>query len=311
MNQQLMINALVRRQIFLGRYANGTNRRAQTELTSVLKAIQERILTGGLNPFQEEWLIRQFDSVAEIAFGEAEALAPKEAEFDAKVLTAGGVANVEALAASDVIASFNNEPAELISGKTITKLTPAEMTEVYSKGESNLVLQTFRDGRLSGLTNAQISKNIDDIVKPRSRQHTETLVRTLTNQSASVARRDTYELNDIELEEYVSVLDGRTTVTCASLSGNIYKVGKGPSIPRHYNCRSLYVPYFDGDPVGQDYNKWLKKQPKSLQVEVLGEERANLYRSGEVKLEQFTNNQGIEYTLDELEDLYDISIEEA
>jgi len=74
-----------------------------------------------------------------------------------------------------------------------------------------------------------------------------------------------------------------------------------------HNCRSLYVPFFDGDSVGDDYDKWLKRQPDSVQDEVLGVNRAELYRSGEVELSEFTNDQGVEYSLDELDALYDLS----
>ena len=325
MNQQLMTDALIRRQIFLGRYANGTNRRAQKELTSVLKAIEERIAAGNLTRFQREWLIEQFDIVADIAFGEAEVLAPKEADFTARVLNVGGIPSVEALAATDVIAAFNEEKAELISGKKIQKLTPYEMTRVYSEGEADRVLQIFRDGKLSGESNYDISKKINTVVKPQSRHNTNTLVRTLTNQAASVARKDTYELNDIEFEEYVTVLDARTTVTCAKLSGNIYKDGAGVHPPAHYNCRSVRVPWFDGDTFVDDtgqlkagnqgdeptYGDWLEKQSKATQVEVLGDDRAELFRSGELKIEQFADDRGVEYTLDELESLYDVTIETA
>ena len=44
--------------------------------------------------------------------------------------------------------------------------------------------------------------------------------------------------------EYMSVLDSRTTNICASLDGRTYKVDdpNRPSIPQHWNCRSVYVP---------------------------------------------------------------------
>ena len=320
-----MTDALIRRQIFIGRYANGTNRRAQKELTSVLKSIEARIASGNLTRFQREWLIEQFDFVADIAFGEAEILAPKESDFTARVLQVGGVPSVEAMAATDIIAAFNEEKAELISGKKIQKLTPYEITRVYSEGEADKVMQIFRDGTGQGNSNADIAKQINATVKPQARHNTQTLVRTLTNQAASVARKDTYELNDIELEEYVSVLDSRTTTTCASLSGNIYKSGKGVYPPAHYNCRSVRVPWFDGDSFTDEngqlkagnqgdeptYGDWLDKQPKSTQIEVLGDERAELFNTGELKIEQFTDTRGVEYTLDELESLYDVTIESA
>jgi hypothetical protein len=52
-----------------------------------------------------------------------------------------------------------------------------------------------------------------------------------------------------------------------------------------------------------NYSQWLKKQSNEFQNEVLGVERAKLFRSGEFKLTDFVDDSGKVYTLDELKSL--------
>lgn len=304
----LIQNAILRRQIFLGRYANGTNRRAQEQLTAVMRAIQQRILFDELNDFQYQWLLDQYASVSAIAYDENIELLETESAFTSRVLAAGGVDAVETVVSSEILALFNEEKAELISGKRIQKLTPEEMVKVFDKKNADRVLQTFREMKAQGVRNDEISKEIGRISRNVSRREIEAVVRTLNNQASATARRETYQINDIDREEFVAVFDRRTTVTCGKLSGNVYKVGDGPTLPRHYNCRSVYVPFFDGDKVGDDYGDWLKKQSDATQDEVLGKERAELFRSGEVTMSEFADDKGVEYSLEELEQLYDVTI---
>ena len=55
------------------------------------------------------------------------------------------------------------------------------------------------------------------------------------------AKRYPTDLTDEEWR-FIATLDGRTTLTCAGLHGNVYPVGKGPRPPRHIGCRSCSVP---------------------------------------------------------------------
>ncbi len=70
------------------------------------------------------------------------------------------------------------------------------------------------------------------------RRGAEALVRTAVNHTANYARQAVYEANaDIVKEvQWLSALDGRTTVGCAALSGKTFPVGSGPRPPRHWNC---------------------------------------------------------------------------
>lgn len=53
-------------------------------------------------------------------------------------------------------------------------------------------------------------------------------------------------------------------------------------------------------PAETTYGQWLKRQPASFQDEVLGKTRGRLFRTGKIKIEQFVDRKGNEFTLDEL-----------
>jgi hypothetical protein len=48
------------------------------------------------------------------------------------------------------------------------------------------------------------------------------------------------------------------------------------------------------------YGGWLKGQSEEFQNDVLGPQRAQLFRSGKVKIDRFTDSNGRVLTLDEL-----------
>jgi len=157
------------------------------------------------------------------------------------------------------------------------------------------------------------------------RRGAEALVRTAVNHTANYARQALFEANDhlVKQWQFLATLDGRTTITCASLSGKTFAIGQGPQPPRHWNCRSTSVPVLESaweslglsksdiDPGTQasmdgqvaadlTYGQWLKGKPAAFQDEVLGPERGKLFRSGGLTVDRFTDSKGKVYTLDEL-----------
>jgi hypothetical protein len=51
------------------------------------------------------------------------------------------------------------------------------------------------------------------------------------------------------------------------------------------------------------YQSWLKRQDAEFQNEVLGVERAELFRSGKVTLDRFVDDQGVTLTLKQLREI--------
>jgi SPP1 gp7 family putative phage head morphogenesis protein len=194
------------------------------------------------------------------------------------------------------------------------------------------IRNSLRMGYLEGKTIAQMVKEIkgtkqlgykDGLLNP-NRNNVEAIVRTATAHFASFTQQSYFEANSdiIKGEQYLAVLDSRTTPLCQSLSGKVYQIGKGPYPPQHWNCRSVRIPITKsyrelGFPIDEipkstqaslngqvpsewNYNDWLKRQSKSIQEEVLGVERARLYRNNEISVDRFVNNKGQYYTLDDL-----------
>lgn len=70
---------------------------------------------------------------------------------------------------------------------------------------------------------------------------------------ADVARDLFYGANtDVltDVEQFVAVLDGRTTMLCRGLDGQTFKRGKGPHPPLHLNCRSMRIGFLDWKKLG-------------------------------------------------------------
>lgn len=87
-----------------------------------------------------------------------------------------------------------------------------------------------------------------------------------------------------ERYRWISVLDGRTSAICRSRHGRVYRYGEGPLPPAHPNCRSTTEPVDDEEiEVPDSYYAWLKRQPKNVQDDILGERKAGQLRSGALK----------------------------
>jgi hypothetical protein len=52
-----------------------------------------------------------------------------------------------------------------------------------------------------------------------------------------------------------------------------------------------------------NYSDWLRTKPADFQDEVLGAERAKLFRDKKVDIDRFTNDRGRTYTLEELREV--------
>lgn len=195
------------------------------------------------------------------------------------------------------------------------------------------IRDTIRMGFVEGLTIDQMVRRLrgtkargyGDGLLEIDRRGAEALVRTAVNHTANYARQAMFEANaDLISEwEFLSVLDGRTTLTCLGLSGKTFKLGTGPQPPRHWGCRSTAVPVLKSawealglskseiDPGTQasmngqvagdiSYGQWLKSKSAAFQDEVLGPERGKLFRKGGLTVDRFTDQRGKVYTLDEL-----------
>jgi len=107
---------------------------------------------------------------------------------------------------------------------------------------------------------------------------------------------------------WVACLDWKTCHVCSQLDGKIFGYhmelfpssdGKGgihegpPKIPKHFNCRCITVPILKG--MEDDYTKppnyreWFERQPKKIQLDILGPSRYALFKKG-LPVERFVKD---------------------
>jgi len=183
-----------------------------------------------------------------------------------------------------------------------------------------------------GIAEGQTEKAIADTVFKTgygvTRNQASGLVVTATTHVYSEADYQVYKANEKALQgwQYVAVLDSRTTPLCSHLDGKIFPVDDKKNLPpRHWYCRSTTLPivksyddlsklegvaqvrkrnlerltpeqitwYSGQSPMKESYNEWLKRQPTDVQLRHLGDtKKLELFRSGQVSVDQFTRIDG-------------------
>lgn len=169
----------------------------------------------------------------------------------------------------------------------------------------------------------------------RPRKDLESVVRTAISHVAATARNEFNSANSeiLKAERWVSTLDSKTSATCRIRDHLQYTVEThkpiGHKIPWlegpgkiHWQCRSTSSPVtkswrelgipldemtpterasMDGQvPAETTYSEWLERQSAERQEQVLGVERAKLYRQGGMELSDFYSERGVWLTLDQL-----------
>jgi SPP1 gp7 family putative phage head morphogenesis protein len=179
--------------------------------------------------------------------------------------------------------------------------------------------------RIGATTRAGIAQGhgVDKIVRaiegkngiPVDRRHLRSAVRTLATDISSRAKEEAYKKsNVVRAVRWVSTLDARTTDICAGLDGKEFHVEKGPRPPAHHQCRSTTTPVLKSWKAlgikakelkpgvraqmpgtrgktfaNENYGDFLTRQPRAFQNDVLGPQRAELFRSGKVKIDEFVD----------------------
>ena len=334
-----LIDALTLRQILIERYSKGEAKRLLKHLTRLSNELKKTI-SSEYQRVRAVQLARQVEQITKTFLNEygddlfkgLRDFGQAEAEFARQALLATTAAEVIAPASiRQIQASITKVPMKLLSGNKFSNITIDQAVKTFSANKAKAIGQLIRDGSLLGRTSQEISKDVTDLVQVRTRQQSKTLVQTATNHIGNQARSATYQANDDVIigEEYVSTLDSNTTITCASLDGKIYDIGKGPLPPLHYGCRSVRVPRVNPEfnlgseitgerasvngPVSGDvtYGGWLKRQGGAVQDEVLGLDRAKLFRSGKLSIGRFTDDTGKVYSLKRLRELNPLAFSSA
>lgn len=222
-------------------------------------------------------------------------------------------------------AAVNSRPFE---GRLLS-----EWVEDYTIAQRKKLQQAVRMSVVEGETVDQAIRRVrgtsrlngsDGIIPGATRRTAEALVRTAINHTVTEARQETFVQNEAVVKgaQWRSTLDGQTSLICIGRDGKVYPLDSGPRPPAHPNCRSTIVPVLkswkelgidlaeaepgtrasmNGQvPAAETYQTWLKRQSTGFQDDVLGVKRAQLFRSGKLTVDKFTDDSGHVYSLNEL-----------
>lgn len=325
-----LADIFTRHQLFLQRYAGGQYKRIKPLLKTMARDIQKALRGHDLTSYQVaryNVLLAEIGQITSSTAGQLEAelmpnlaeFAAYEAQFTQRAVQGAVSVALVGLAPEFVSQAVLSTPLTLVSGQTVQQISYTQLFDTFAAGVSREVMTAVDAGMIAGETSQNIVRQIMGFVQTRSFQQAEAVVRTATNHAGAVAREQFYDANAdiIAMEEWVSTLDMRTSAVCRARDGQRYPRKLGPRPPAHYNCRSIRIPIvadefailrkgstrasMDGPVSSQaTYQSWLRNQPKAVQDEVLGIERAKLFRSGQIDLQGFVDDAGREYTLDEL-----------
>ena len=329
---QYLIEAQTRHQIQVQRLGGGVIKDVMPILEQMRADIVSRLATA------TEWqtgrlftLLGEIDGIiatandqlqAQLAL-ELEEFAAYEAEFQARML--GAAVSVETVlpATAQLAAAVTTAPAQLVSGQNVIRLTIPDMVNKFTDAKRREVRDAISAGFIEGQTNQQIATSIRRKLGTRATNELRATVRTATNHAASVARQSVFAANAdiIESLRRVGTLDNRTTIQCAANDGRLYPVDTQDLPPYHYGCRTTMVPIvaeqyripgLEGErpAIGSDgveqvssrmtYSGFLRKQSREFQDDVLGPERAKLFRDGQLTLDKFVDDEGRALTLSKL-----------
>ncbi len=331
-----LLGALSRHQLMIQRLASGEVKR----LLPILDSMQDEIV-GRLMLARTDYQLARFgaiqnaieqitaDAIAEMSEQltiDLEEIGEYEADFFTRMI--GGYVNVDVFRPSvEVIrASLTDAVAELVSGDEVLKLTVPEMVRQFSNNRQDKIANVIREGIIAGDPIQETIKRLAN-QHERTKRQAGTLIRTATNHVTTQARKETTIRNAdiLDGEEWVSVLDKRTSAPCRANDGKIFPVGEGRYPPIHYGCRSVRVPVVKNEyalPVkggtrassggqvdaSKTYNSWLKDQSVEFQNDVLGVSRARLFRKG-MHVDKFVDDMGRTLTLAEIKEREGITLD--
>ena len=350
-SEEYLADVATRHQVFIQRYGTGVAEKYVNDLERINERVATRLKNqeidkatrGKLRQIQldiNQLLGDGYNQANTSLLLEYENFAEVEADFSASMIneatTARYTANLptlEQMQSALSVSSFSPD-----GGRTLVNIEQA-LTRFTSK-KAELVRQTVRDGIVLGDTSAVISERIQDLTRVTKAQ-ANTISRTMTNHVSQIAREELIRRNDDVIDEVIwtATLDNRTSLICASRDQTRYPVNSNfPRPPAHYNCRSTLNfkvnPEFDlaGKAVGDrpskgatgkkdikaniNYGQWLKKQPASFQDAYFakftdGDIKAKLFRKGKLPLDRFIDNDGAQYSLQELRQYNRIVIAKA
>ena len=221
-------------------------------------------------------------------------------------------------------ATFTQVPAAQIAQLLTSPLGGAFFLQSFGDLEVRVLTQlrtALTMGLLQGQGVPMVARAVQRALN-NSRWQAERIVRSEYGRVAGQAAQLQFKQNERLLSgvRFVATLDQRTCVLCANLDGRTWDdpaKAVVPVIGTHSQCRCVLVPIIKGLPgvefptstrasmSGQvsaklTYPEWFKQQDSAFQREVLGPTRYTLWKSGKLKLGDFSTAAGVRSVADAL-----------
>jgi SPP1 gp7 family putative phage head morphogenesis protein len=348
-NEQLQTRA-IRHALLLSKYGaglsdklvrllNSADEEILAKISARLAAIEERGIDTGPRTLKRLAQLREeiaalnsaiYGQVGKELFRELGKFADVEAGYQRDALRASLHADIEVVLPSAV------KLAAIVTEAPMEGVVLSGWLDGLEAGRAARVNAAIRQGMVQGETTDQIVRRIrgtqaakyTDGVLQISRRSATNVVRTATTHVSNVAAQSTWKANSNVVKgwQFLATLDGRTTITCSALSGQVFPIGEGPIPPRHTSCRSISVAVtksfremgldadefpagtrasMDGQVAGDmKFSEWLTNKGEDTQDQILGPTRADMFRSGKLDLADFIKPDGTVLTLDQLKTKY-------
>lgn len=270
-SNEMLRDALVRRQIYLSRYSKSLSSDiiAQLDKTEAdLMAEIERRLARMPESFSNATHARLntlAKSVADIranAFDNANSmwsdqlsqLGPAEASYvDNAILHAAPVELETILPDAKMLGAIvSTEPMQgHLLQDWADRLQKSDVDRIMGAVRSGMVQGNPTDDIIQAILGSGAVNGSDGILE-LTRANIASLTQTAVATVAGEARAAYSDANSdiISKELFVATLDSRTTPECAALDGQQFAIGEGPQPPLHFNCRSVRVATIDGNAIG-------------------------------------------------------------
>ena len=312
--------------------------RSDARLLAEVAEVLERLSPEQFTVARLERMLNEVRAINKVAYEQVEkelakemaAFVKEEAAWQVQSLSKVVPVEIATVESAQVYAAAYAQPFRISKDGAISL---SDMLAGSSENRVKAIKNAISLGYLEGQTTDQIIRSIrgtkpmayKDGLLDKSRRSIAMMTQTAVSHYSNFARNKVMQENGDILKgwTFTATLDSKTSLTCASLSGKVFKIGEGPMPPRHYNCRSTMTPLtkswkelgidmpeigkgatrasIDGQvPAETTYSDWLKSKPAAYQDEVLGRTRGKLFRDGGMTIDKFTDRKGHTLTLDEL-----------
>lgn len=290
------INKLIKHQI----YMRGQATRVSNEMLEYLDILRKELLAkldaapALNNPRHVNAMIREIDVLIAEVYGNYQAgltdklmeLAEYESRYAIQAASNVGIAK-----ADDIVVLSKTRLNAIVSQDPFDGKILKEWISEQEDSLKRKVRQQIRLGVGAGEGADKIAKRVIAADYKKAKHNAVAMVRTAVNHISTQANSASFQEAGVERFQLSAILDGRTTLICAGLDGDIYRFDDptAPRPPFHPNCRTTIIPVLGETRFKKKFSEWLNELDEKDQREILGRTRYKLYKGG-MSIKEFTDD---------------------